>query len=259
MRIATPLIQALHGRIDRTSSACLRWESTVGSLDAMLAGGFAYGHIHEFYTAEVEDMAATAGLVLALATGMAKANKSILWLRSSRAAQQQGVLQANGWAELGAAPRNFIFGVIPDAKGLLKAAVDALRSNALAAVVAETHGRFPELDMIASRRMVLAAEKTGTPLFLLRADAEPVPSAAETRWRVAAAPSRALPANAPGAPVFEIELLRQRSGPSGMRWRLEWDRDQRKFRDATLSGDVVSVPVRRPAADAGTGPLWQVA
>jgi protein ImuA len=255
MRIGTPHINALRGRIDQLSSARQRWASGVASLDAALSGGFAYGHLHELYAAEAEDMAATAGFALALVTGMAIAGKGILWLRSARAATRHGVLQANGWSELGAEPGNFIFGVIPDVKWLLKATVDALRSNSLGAVVAETCGRFSELDMIANRRLVLAAEKAGTPLFLLRADAEPASSAAETRWQISAAPSRALPANAPGGPVFNIELLRQRSGPSGLHWQLEWDRDRRIFIDAACAGALVPAPLRRPAAAAEAGPV----
>jgi protein ImuA len=107
----------------------------------------------------------------------------------------------------------------------------------------------------ANRRLALATEKSGVSLFLLRIDAMPVPSAAETRWQVAAAPSRALPGQAPGLPTFDITLLRQRSGPSGLDWRLEWDRDQRKFREAAVSGAVVPVPARGPAADGAAGSL----
>jgi protein ImuA len=83
---------------------------------------------------------------------------------------------------------------------------------------------------------------------LLRLEAEPLPSAADTRWAVSAAPSRPLEADAPGPPMFEIELLRRRSGPSGMRWRLEWDRDQIIFREPANSGAVVSLPADRPVA-----------
>jgi protein ImuA len=232
-----------------------RWASGICSLDATLFGGFCYGHLHEFYPAEAVDIAAVAGFTLALTVKMRKTDKKIMWLRSSRAAQQQGILQANGWAELGIEPGNFIFGIISNEKGLLKATVDALRSNALGAVVVETYGRLPQLDMIASRRLVLAAEKSGTPIFLLRADASPAPSAAETRWCVSSAPSHALLANAPGAPVFNIELLRQRSGPSGMQWQLEWDRDRRVFIETAASGAMVSAPLRRPAAAAGAEPV----
>jgi len=240
----------------RAAQGLRRWASGVASLDAALAGGLAYGRVHELYAAQGEDAPAAAGFALALLTAMAGGADgcSALWLRSRRAVRQAGVVQANGWAELGGRPEDCLFAMIADAKELLKAAVDGLRSGALGAVVVETQGSLPELDLTASRRLALAAEKSGTMLFLLRSGAEPVPSAAETRWQVAAAPSRALPANAPGAPVFAIELLRQRSGPSGLSWQLEWNRDRRIFTEAA-SGDLVSVPRRGSPAAAGAGPV----
>ena len=76
-------------------------------------------------------------------------------------------------------------------------------------------GKCPALDLTASRRLALAAEQSGVTLFLLRLEAQPVPSAADTRWTVGAAPSRSLEADAPGPPMFEIELLRRRAGPAG--------------------------------------------
>jgi protein ImuA len=241
----------------------LRWSSGIASLDAALSGGLAYGRVHEVYAAETDDVSAAAGFVIALATGMATNGKeegrTILWLRSERCVRQGGVLNASGWAEMGASPDRYVFGIVPDAKMLLRAAVDGLRSSALAAVIVESWGRMAELDLTASRRLALSAEKSGVPLFLLRVDAQPIASAAQTRWQVASAPSHALPGHAPGQASFDLILLRQRSGPSGLSWRLEWDRDQRKFRDATIPSAVVPVPVRRSAADAGTGSLRQVA
>lgn len=233
-----------------------RWGYGVASLDTALGGGLAYGRVHELYAAQGEDAAAAAGFTLALLAAMASgAPRPALWLRSRRAVRQGGVVQANGWTELGGRPGDCLFAIIADAKELLKAAVDGLRSGALGAVVVETQGSLPELDLTASRRLALAAEKSGTTLFLLRSGAEPVPSAAETRWRVAAAPSRALPANAPGAPVFDIELLRQRSGPSGLSWQLEWNRDRRIFTEAAAAGALVSLPARGSPAAAGAGPV----
>jgi protein ImuA len=234
-----------------------RWASGIASLDGMLAGGLAYGRVHEIYAAEIDDASAAAGFALSLATAMGDGCRTNLWLRSSRSARRGGVLHASGWAEFGAAPDQCLFGIVADAQLLLRTAVDALRCAALGAVIVESWGRMPELDLTASRRLSLAAEKSGVPLFLLRIDAAPVPSAAQTRWQVASAPSYALPGNAPGKPAFDIELLRQRSGPSGLGWRLEWDRDQRKFRDAALSGAVVPVPARRSTADTGAEPLPQ--
>src|SRR3546814_3035361 len=67
--------------------------------------------------------------------------------------------------------------------------------------------------------------------------------------RSADLPSQALEANAPGHAALEIELLRRRAGPPGMRWRVEWNRDECIFREPALSGAVVSLPFGRPAAD----------
>ncbi|MDE2597623.1 MAG: hypothetical protein KGL44_12175 [Sphingomonadales bacterium] len=225
----------------------------IASLDKTLGGGLARGRVHEVYAAEPDDAAAVIGFAMALANGLARnEQRTTLWLRSMRAMRLGGVLQAQGWAELGGAPDMALLGMVPDAMALLRATVEALRCPALSVVIAESWGSMRELDLTASRRLALAAEKSGVPLLLLRLEAEPVPSAAQTRWQVASAPSQALPGNASGAPVFDITLLRQKSGPCGMNWRLEWDRDRRIFREAPLSGLVVPVPADRPDA-AGAG------
>lgn len=229
-------------------TAAHRWASGVLSLDTALAGGMPYGNIHEIYAAEVADASAAMGFGAVVVSGMVDTGQSVAWLRTRRSAGMSGLLQANGWMELGGAPGHVLLAIVPDAMALLRAAVDALRCAALGAVVVEGWGAMRELDLTASRRLALAAEKSGVPLFVLRIDAEPVPSAAQTRWQVQSAPSRALPGNAPGYPTFDVTLLRQRGGPCGLNWRLEWNRDRRKFQEAAISGAVVSVPAGGPAA-----------
>jgi protein ImuA len=229
------------------------WASGVAGLDAALGGGLAYGRVHEIYAADAGDGAAAAGFAMAAATGMAGGDGTILWLRTRRAAALGGAAQGDGWADLGGQPGHGLISIVPDALALLRTAVDGVRCGAIGAVIAEEQGAMREWDLTASRRLALAAEKSGVPLFLLRIDAAPVPSATHTRWQVAAAPSHPLPGNAPGLPTFAISLLRQRSGPGGLDWQLEWDRDQCLFRDAALSGAVAPLPARRPAADVRSG------
>ncbi|WP_298199125.1 hypothetical protein [Novosphingobium sp.] len=226
-----------------------RWASGVASLDAALGGGFVHGRVHEFYAASEADAGAVRGLAVGLAAGMTGDQASVLWLRSSRTLGKAGVLQASGWSDLGGAPGQLLLGIVPDTLTLLRSAADALRSAAPGLVVIEGWGRLPELDLTASRRLALAAERSGVTLLLLRIEAQPVPSAAQTRWQVASAPSQALPGQAPGAPTFDLVLLRQRAGPCGLDWRLEWHREQRTFREAPLPGAVVSVPADRSLAD----------
>lgn len=222
-------------------------------------GGLAYGCLHEFYSVHPEDVAAAAGLVAGMTIAATDNARCVVWLRSRQSNKLCGAIQGAGWAELGGTPEACLFVLADDAIGLLRASIDVVRSGGVDVVVIESRGRMPELDLTASRRLSLAAEKSGALILLLRSDAEPVPSAAETRWSVASAPSRALPGNAPGMPAFDIELLRHRFCPAGDRWRLEWDRDRRIFRDAAASGAVVPVPSRRTAAVGGGEPTRHAA
>ncbi len=95
----------------------------------------------------------------------------------------------------------------------------------------ELHGRQPLLDLTATRRLTLAAAETGTMVLIARDAGHERPGAAQTRWRVAAAPSTALEADAPGPPAFALTLTRHRGGREGAHFLLEWDRDIACFRD----------------------------
>lgn len=221
------------------------------ALDTALGGGLARGRVHELFAAVSDDEPGAVGLAALLALKAAGRGEPILWLRTDRDERLGGRLQGAGFTELGGDPDSLILGTAPDAKALLKSAADAARCAGLRALVVECRGKCVSLDLTASRRLALATEQSGATLFLLRLEAEPGPSAADTRWTVAAAPSRALEANAPGAPAFEMELLRRRAGPAGMRWRLEWNRDRLIFTDPALPGAVVPLPSRRSAETDG--------
>lgn len=218
------------------------------ALDTALGGGLVRGRVHELFAAEADDGASAAGFAAMLALRAVGRRAPIFWLRTDEAERRGGGVHAPGLVELGGDPDTLVLGQAPDAKALLRSSADAARCAGLGVLVVECWGKCPELDLTVSRRLALAAEQSGVALFLLRLEAEPVPSAADTRWEVSAVPSQALEANAPGAPMFEIELLRRRAGPSGMRWRLEWDRDRLVFTEPALPGAVVPLPAGRPAA-----------
>ena len=218
------------------------------TLDAALAGGLARGKVHELFAIEADDGPSASGFAAMLALRTAGRRAPIFWLRTDDAERRGGVLHGPGLVELGGDPNSLVLGIAPDAKALLRSAADAARCPGLSTLIVECWGPCPGLDLTASRRLALAAEQSGTTLFLLRLGAEPVPSAADTRWAISAAPSMAMEANAPGLPAFDIELLRRRSGPAGMRWQLEWNRDRLVFIDPALSGAVVSLPSRRPVS-----------
>ena len=77
----------------------------------------------------------------------------------------------------------------------------------------------------ASRRLTLAAERHGVPLYLVRLDARRDLSAARMRWEVASASSPAPRWNAaaPGVPAWQAELFRSRRHRPG-RWALHDER-----------------------------------
>ena len=230
--------------------------------DKAMQGGLARGRLHELFGGD-EDEGAAAGLSLIFAH-LAAGDAPLFWLRVAKGGMAQPY--GPGLAALGIDPARLLIGVVKDEALLLRAAVDALRCPALGALVVELHGRAPLMDLTASRRLALAAEASGVTALLLRIGGDPVPSAAETRWRVAAAPSLPLPGNAPGMSAFSLHLLRRRSGPDGMTWRMVWNSERGDFgeecdernehgkgsggraEDAALSGAVVPLPADRPAA-----------
>ena len=80
------------------------------------------------------------------------------------------------------------------------------------------------LDFTASRRLSLAAEKHGVPLYLVRIDAKRDLSSARMRWEVrgAASPRPRWNGDAPGTPAWRAELFRARAHPPGT-WILHDD------------------------------------
>ena len=213
--------------------------------DTYLGGGLALGCLHEICAVGDGDAAAGAAFAALLGLRASRAGAMVMWLRTDAAMRRSGWLHAPGLAELGFDPAQLVLGLARDDVALLRSAADAARCPGLGVLIVECWGNPRALDLTASRRLVLAAETSGVTLLLLRIEARPDASAAETRWRIISAPSAAFDANAPGHPVFEAELTRRRAGPSGSVWRMEWSRDDRSFRNPALSGAVASLPVHQ--------------
>ncbi len=98
---------------------------------------------------------------------------------------------------------------------------EALSFGGLGAVV----GELVRLPMTASRRLHLAAEKTGTMGLIIRrwrrqteANDFGNPTAATTRWRISVLPSELLPVEGVGRHRWLAELMRVKAGESA-----EWE------------------------------------
>ena len=209
-------------------------------LDQALAGGLRADGLHEFHAADPLDAAATLGFALLVARLRRELDgRPLIWARQDDA---PGKPYGPGLVELGLDPDAITLLMLEDGKAVLRAGLDCVRDGAAAAVLLELHGRQPLLDLTATRRLALAGATSATMVLLARAQAPPVPSAAHTRWQVAAAPSLPLPADAPGFPAFALTLLRRRGGGEGLSITLEWNRDLVSFRQRTpLPGAVPAV------------------
>lgn len=194
-------------------------------IDARLGGGLLRSGMHEVFAEYGADAVAATGFSLAFAC-RARESHPLIWVRQERLIVEAGAPYPPGLAELGLDPAAVVFLRVRDVKEALQAGVEAGRCAAVGATLIEIWGEAKAFDLTASRKLSLATSSSGAPTLVVRAGATPAPSAATTRWRVRAAASCALEANAPGPPAFNISLLRQRGGEAGNEWRVEWNRDR---------------------------------
>src|SRR6266576_6799171 len=250
----TSMLATLRGSIERIEApgdAYLPDRVALGhaDADATLLGGLALGAMHEVFAEAGRQSAAATGFVAGLA-GRAAARRPMVWVRQDFAEIESGALSMSGLAELGLDPRILVTVRAADVDTALRTAADALACDALGVVVLEVWGQARQLDLVASRKLTLAAQASGVTGLVLRIAATPSPSTAETRWIVRAAHSTPAAQSAPwsvwGAPVFDAELVRNRHGPVG-RWIMEWNCDECLFRQpAADSQPVAATPAHRP-------------
>ncbi|MBV1690898.1 hypothetical protein KRR38_25280 [Novosphingobium sp. G106] len=217
-------------------------------LDNALDGGLRADGLHEFHAADPIDVAGALGFALLVARLRRDLDaRPLIWARQDDAL---GLPYGPGLVELGVDPDAVTLLALRDGKALLRAGLDCVRDGAAAAVLLELHGKQPLLDLTATRRLALAGAESETMVLLTRSAAPPAPSAAHTRWQVAAAPSQPLAASAPGFPAFALTLLRRRGGGEGLSITLEWNRDTVSFREA-LVRNPAPLPGTLPALAAG--------
>ena len=221
----------------------------VEGIDSVLPeGGLPLGCLHAVAAA---DSGAGTAFAAALLGRLASRRAPALWILRGRD------LHAAGLAAYGLTPDRLIAVRAARRADALWTMEEALRCTALSAVLGEVEG----VDLTASRRLQLAAESSGVTGILLRMEERRMErgrtrhpeaaSAAVTRWRLAAAPSRdesgpegeTCDADIPrhegharepgvGAPRWRVTLERCRGGRPGA-WILEWsegawrDRDRR--------------------------------
>lgn len=200
--------------------------------DTVLQGGLRPGAVHEVFAADW----GAGGFAVLLAMLAAK-DKPLFWVRPDYEALEYGAVSPNGLAELGGDPRNLLLVRSRNAAEALSAAGDILACPHVGTVLLELEGAPKCLDLVASRRLVLAAQESGVTVIVLRAGAAPQPSAALTRWLVKSAPSH--PGDDDwGNPVFDAALTRHRLGGLG-HFLMQWDCEHACF-DTADTGAVAA-------------------
>jgi len=211
-------------------------------VDQILKGGLRKGALHEIYAARPGDEAAATGFAAGLAAKL-MGRRPLLWIRQNFSALENGELSATGFLELGLDPDRIYLLRVHDANDALRAASDALSCAGMGAVVIELRGEAKVLDLVASRKLTLGAAQKGVSAILLRFNAKPEASTAETRWRISARASDENDNNW-GQPGFRAELVRNRRGSLGA-WDMEWSCDDGLFGEPHHAPDhraVVSAP-----------------
>lgn len=214
----------------------------VKAIDAAL-GGLAFGNVHEIAPSAPLHLGAAAGFALTLAA-RAGGRKDTLWIQPDFAGHEAGPLYGPGLALFGLPLERILILRVARSVDALWAMEEALKSRALAAVIAELTEDGAAADLTATRRLVLAARDGGGLGLLLRHRISPEPSAAATRWHIAAAPSRPDAFGGLGRTAFDLSLVKNRRGPTG-RWTIAWDQHERTF--SPLSLGVAEAAADRPA------------
>jgi len=206
-----PTLDALRARIRALERPSARATGVlpfgVAEIDhALPEGGLALGALHEIAGGGMDEVTAAAATrftagILARLTG------PVIWCATA------GDLFPPGLAGAGLAPARVLHAAAPDEKTTLLVMEEALRHPGLAAVV----GELIRLPMVASRRLVLAAEKSGVMAVALRRRAEGRPAAggltaAATRWVITPLPSVLLTTPGVGRARWRVELTRSRGG-----------------------------------------------
>lgn len=173
---------------------------------------FPLGAVHEFISNTKENAAATNGFMAGLISQLMQKNKTALWISTKR------TLFPPALNIFGIDPERVIFIDLWKQKEVLWAIEEALKCNAVSAVI----GELSELSFTESRRLQLAVEQSRVTGFIHRYNprSENI-TACVTRWKIKPLASETGGMPGVGFPRWNVELLKVRNGKPGT-WQIEW-------------------------------------
>lgn len=206
------LIATLQEAIDNIAGGQARQRGRlpfgIPEIDERLRGGLSFGATHEIAGGGLDAVDGAASSLFAAGI-VARTKGPVFW------SFVRDDLFPPGLSQVGLDLSRVTFIGCRDDAEVFDSAEEIIRFGGVAACVAET----VRLPMVASRRLQLAAEKTGTMGLIVRrwrrqseATDYGMPSASVTRWRVSVQPSERLPAAGVGRRRWFLELMRARAG-----------------------------------------------
>jgi protein ImuA len=192
---------------------------TLGPLrNAFPNTSFPTAAIHEFITENKETAAVTTGFISGILSSLMKPTSrqagTVMWIGTSPKIFPPAL------KTFGIEPDRFIFVDIKKEKDIAWAMDEALKCDALSAVV----GEMQDLSFTESRRLQLAVEKSRVTGFVLRTNPRKIgTTACVSRWKITSLHSGSIDGMpGVGSPQWKVELLRIRNGKPGT-WELRWE------------------------------------
>lgn len=186
----------------------------LGAIEQAFPGNiFPRAAVHELISANPESAAATNGFMSVMLRALMQQSSSCLWI-STRRTLFPPALQAFGME-----PERLLFVDVNTVKEALWAMEEALKCNALTAVV----GEFTALTFEDSRRLQLAVEQSKVTGFIHRYQPKIENTVAcASRWKITPLFSD-VPDQLPGMgfPRWNIDLLKVRNGKPA-NWQVQW-------------------------------------
>lgn len=197
---------------------------------------FPTGTVHEFISYNPSASAATSGFMSGLLGMLMQQQGACLWVGL------RPVVFPTALSRFGIVPQRILFITATRPKDALWVIEEALKCNALAAVV----GEVSELSFTQSRRLQLAVEASNVTGFIHRQQPRSQHVVAcTTRWQVQPVASHmadGLPG--PGFPRWQVQLLKVRNGRPGT-WQFEWSDQGFRFVPDTAQRAIPFLPKRK--------------
>jgi protein ImuA len=195
--------------------------------------------LHDISPAAPADYASALFFALASAAPRAQPDRPVLLCEAETLAFEHGGLYAPGLHALGVDPAGLVMISARSERDLLWCAEEGLGCGAIAGLVLRLPARARVYDFTASRRLHLRALASGASLYVVRAAPCGEPAAAQTTWRIAAAPSvpsaygskRIL-----GRARWKLALERARTSRA-KDWVMGWDDETHRLHMAESVGD----------------------